>query len=154
MKSRRANTSALARSGKEKARKLVMVVDDNEDGREMYSEYLAFHGYQVTMAANGQQAVEKARARVPDIILMDLSMPGLDGLEATRRLRALEQLRGVPVVALSGHVLGEFHGRAMAFGFDEFLPKPCLPDDLLRFIRRMLREAKRPTAASAAEAQD
>lgn len=146
MKSRRTNTSALARSGKEKAKKLVMVVDDNEDGREMYSEYLAFHGYQVTMAANGQQALEKVQKRVPDIILMDLSMPGLDGLEATRRLRALDQMRDVPVVALSGHVLGDFYGKAMAAGFDEFLPKPCLPDELLRFVRRMLGDAARQDA--------
>src|SRR5205085_2719240 len=84
---------------------LVLVVDDFADNREMYSEYLSFSGYDVIEAQNGKEAVEAAQAKMPDIIIMDLSLPVMDGWEATRRLKADERTRRIPVVALTGHAL-------------------------------------------------
>jgi len=117
---------------------IVLVVDDFADNREMYSEYLAFSGYDVIEARNGVEAIEAARQRLPDIIIMDLSLPVMDGWEATRRLKADERTRAIPVVALTGHALaGHFKG-AQEAGCDSFLYKPCLPDQLVAEIRRML----------------
>src|SRR5881409_2770785 len=86
---------------------LVLVVDDFADNREMYSEYLSFSGYDVIEARNGKEAVDAAQARLPDIIIMDLSLPVMDGWEATRRLKADDRTRRIPVVALTGHARSE-----------------------------------------------
>jgi CheY-like chemotaxis protein len=119
-------------------RPLVLVVDDFADNREMYSEYLSFSGYDVIEAQNGKEAIDAARARLPDIIIMDLSLPVMDGWEATRTLKADELTRGIPVVALTGHAL-EGHSRgAKDAGCDSFLAKPCLPEQLVAEIKRML----------------
>ena len=84
---------------------LILVVDDYEDAREMYAEYLRFCGFRVAEARNGNEALEQAFALVPDLILMDLSLPGMDGWEATRQLKSDERTRNIPVVALTGHAL-------------------------------------------------
>ena len=118
--------------------KLVLVVDDFVDNREMYSEYLAFSGYRVIQATNGREAVEAAKAQRPDIIVMDLSLPVMDGWEATRLLKANEGTRHIPVVALTGHALAAHSKEAQAAGCDSFLTKPCLPDALVVEIKRML----------------
>jgi len=119
-------------------RALVLVVDDFADNREMYSEYLSLSGYDVIEAKNGMEAIDAAQARQPDIIIMDLSLPVMDGWEATRRLKADERTRYIPVVALTGHAL-EGHSRgAKDAGCDSFLAKPCLPDQLVAEIKRML----------------
>jgi CheY-like chemotaxis protein len=120
-------------------RPLVLVVDDFADNREMYSEYLSFAGYGVIEAQNGKEAVEAAHARMPDIIIMDLSLPVMDGWEATRRLKADQSTRHIPVVALTGHALAGHSKRAREAGCDSFLAKPCLPDQLVAEIERMLR---------------
>ena len=117
---------------------IVLVVDDFADNREMYSEYLAFSGYDVIEARNGVEAIEAARQRLPDIIIMDLSLPVMDGWEATRRLKADERTRAIPVVALTGHALAGHSKGAQEAGCDSFLYKPCLPDQLVAEIRRML----------------
>jgi len=123
---------------------LVLVVDDFADNREMYSEYLSFSGYDVIEARNGKEAVDAAQARLPDIIIMDLSLPVMDGWEATRRLKADDRTRRIPVVALTGHALAGHSKGAKDAGCDSFLAKPCLPDQLVAEIRRMLAEGKPP----------
>lgn len=117
---------------------LILVVDDFEDGREMYASYLRFSGYRVDEAADGHEALEKAFAILPDIILMDLSLPGIDGWQATRELKKDARTSKIPVVALTGHAL-EAHSRsAKEAGCDAFIVKPCMPMDLLNEIRRIL----------------
>lgn len=124
---------------------LVLVVDDFADNREMYSEYLAFSGFEVIEAKNGKEALDAAQERLPDIIVMDLSLPVMDGWEATRRLKADERTRKIPVVALTGHALAGHSKGAKEAGCDSFLAKPCLPDQLVAEIRRML-EGGKPAA--------
>jgi two-component system cell cycle response regulator DivK len=121
---------------------LILVVDDYQDAREMYAEYLQFSGFRVAEARNGNEAVEKAFALKPDLILMDLSLPGMDGWEATRRLKADDATRRIPVVALTGHALAGASEGAKKAGCDSFVTKPCLPDDLVIEVRRMLSTVK------------
>ena len=127
---------------------LVLVVDDFQDNREMYAEYLVFAGFRVTQASNGQEALEQAFANPPDIIIMDLSLPVMDGWEATRRLKADRRTSAIPVVALTGHAMQGHSKGAMEAGCDSFVAKPCLPDQLVAEIRRML-STPRPSAAKA-----
>jgi len=117
---------------------LILVVDDYQDAREMYAEYLQFSGFRVAEARNGNEAVEQAFALSPDLILMDLSLPGMDGWEATRQLKSDERTRHIPVVALTGHALAGASEGAKKAGCDSFVTKPCLPDDLVVEVRRML----------------
>jgi CheY-like chemotaxis protein len=117
---------------------LILVVDDYQDAREMYAEYLQFSGFRVAEARNGNEALEQAFALKPDLILMDLSLPGMDGWEATRQLKADERTQNIPVVALTGHALAGASDGAKRAGCDSFVTKPCLPDDLVVEVRRML----------------
>jgi two-component system, cell cycle response regulator DivK len=121
---------------------LILVVDDYQDAREMYAEYLQFSGIRVAEAKNGNEAVEQAFALKPDLILMDLSLPGMDGWEATRRLKADDATKHIPIVALTGHALAGASEGARKAGCDSFVTKPCLPDDLVVEVRRMLSTAK------------
>ena len=121
---------------------LILVVDDYQDAREMYAEYLQFSGFRVAEARNGNEAVEQAFALKPDLILMDLSLPGMDGWEATRRLKADERTSRIPIVALTGHALAGASEGAKKAGCDSFVTKPCLPDDLVVEVRRMLGAAR------------
>ena len=116
----------------------VLLVDDYPDAREMYSEYLSYSGFEVIEAANGMEALQKAVDTAPDIILMDLSLPVMDGWEATRRLKADQRTAGIPVVALTGHALAGISEGAKKAGCDSFVTKPCLPEDLVKEIRRIL----------------
>jgi CheY-like chemotaxis protein len=104
----------------------------------MYVQYLNFAGYRVAEASNGHEALEQAFAARPDLIVMDLSLPGMDGWEATRRLKADERTRDIPVVALTGHALAGHGKTALEAGCDAFIIKPCLPEDLAAEIRRIL----------------
>ena len=117
---------------------LILVVDDYQDAREMYAEYLQFSGFRVAEARNGNEAVTQAFELKPDLILMDLSLPGMDGWEATRVLKSDERTRHIPVVALTGHALAGASEGAKKAGCDSFVTKPCLPDDLVVEVRRML----------------
>jgi len=126
--------------GPEKPR--VLVVDDYPDAREMYSEYLEYCGFAVTQAANGMEALQHALDTQPDIILMDLSLPVMDGWEATRRLKADKRTAQIPVVALTGHALAGISEGAKKAGCDAFVTKPCLPEDLVKEIRRVLDDSK------------
>jgi two-component system cell cycle response regulator DivK len=117
---------------------LVLVVEDYQDAREMYAAYLQFSGYRVAEAANGLEALDKTRELMPDIILMDLALPKMDGWEATRRLKADERTKHIPIVALTGHALAGHAEGARQAGCDAFVTKPCLPDALVTEIERML----------------
>jgi CheY-like chemotaxis protein len=122
---------------------LILVVDDYQDAREMYAEYLQFSGFRVAEARNGNEAVAQAFTLLPDLILMDLSLPGMDGWEATRLLKADERTKNIPVVALTGHALAGASEGAKKAGCDSFVTKPCLPDDLVVEVRRMLDAVKK-----------
>jgi CheY-like chemotaxis protein len=117
---------------------LVLVVEDYQDAREMYAAYLAFSGYRVAEATNGLEAIEKTIELMPDIILMDLALPRMDGWEATKRLKGDERTKHIPIVALTGHALAGHAEGARQAGCDAFVTKPCLPDALVTEIRRML----------------
>lgn len=118
---------------------LILLVDDFDDAREMYRDYLAFAGFRVQTACDGREAVEKARALSPDLILMDLSLPVVDGWEATRILKSDPATRHLLVVALSAHAMNADGDRARAAGCDGFIPKPCLPSDLVTQIGAFLK---------------
>ncbi|HEX3646611.1 MAG TPA: response regulator [Vicinamibacterales bacterium] len=124
----------------------VLLVDDYPDAREMYSEYLEFSGFDVVEAGNGMEALQRAVDTTPDIILMDLSLPVMDGWEATRRLKADQRTKAIPVVALTGHALAGISEGAKQAGCDAFVTKPCLPEDLVREIRKIL---DRPSSSTA-----
>jgi two-component system, cell cycle response regulator DivK len=117
---------------------LVLVVDDFQDNREMFAEYLAFSGFRVAEAATGREALDRAFELIPDLILMDLSLPEIDGWEATRYLKSDPRTKGIPIVALTGHTLAGHSREAKDAGCDAFLTKPCLPDALVLEIRRLL----------------
>ena len=121
---------------------LILVVDDYQDAREMYAEYLQYSGFRVAEAKNGNEAVAQARSLRPDLILMDLSLPGMDGWEATRVLKADDATKHIPIVALTGHAMAGASEGARKAGCDSFVTKPCLPDDLVVEVKRMLNAVK------------
>lgn len=124
----------------------VLVVDDYTDNRELFAEYLTFHGYRVLEASNGNDAITIAVEHLPDIILMDLSLPGIDGWEATKRLKSAPATREIPIIAVTGHAMHGHSEKASEAGCDGFIAKPCLPEALLAEIRATL-ERTRPAAA-------
>ncbi len=126
---------------------LVLVVDDFDDAREMYTEYLEFCGYRVEAARNGVEAIERAQTSRPDVILMDLSLPVMDGWEATKRLKADERTREIPIVALTGHALAGHAEGARKAGCDGFVTKPCLPEQLVGEIKKYLQPAPKKAKA-------
>jgi two-component system, cell cycle response regulator DivK len=129
-------------------RPLLLLVEDFDDAREMYRDYLAFSGFRVETARDGQEAIDKARALAPDLILMDLSLPGIDGWEATRLLKADPATRRLPIVALSAHAMAADRERALAAGCDGFIAKPCLPPDLVLQIAACLKLQRQPDSAN------
>jgi CheY-like chemotaxis protein len=122
----------------------VLVVDDYDDAREMYAESLLVSGFRVAEAADGAQAVELARSLSPDVILMDLSLPGVDGWEATRRLKADARTQHIPVVALTGHALSSALEAAREAGCDRFVVKPALPELVIEEVRRAISKKETP----------
>jgi two-component system, cell cycle response regulator DivK len=119
-------------------RRKILVVEDYTDAREMYVDFLEHEGFDVVTATNGREAVESARAQHPDLILMDLSLPLVDGCAATRILKAARETRDIPVLAVTGHVMGNMPAEAADSGVTEVVAKPCPPYDLLSKIRRVL----------------
>ncbi len=116
----------------------VMLVEDFEDNRFMMRRLLEMSGYQVVEAINGEEAVEIARREQPNLILMDLSLPLLDGLAATRRIRQFDELRNVPIVAVSAHDTADFHADALAAGCNDYVTKPIDFDQLEGLLSRLL----------------
>jgi len=133
----------VSAQGKDEGAALVLVVDDFQDNREMFAEILSLSGFRVREAENGREALDRAFSEVPDVVLMDLSLPELDGWEATRRLKRDPRTAHVPVVALTGHALAECSRDAREAGCDAFLTKPCLPEVIVDEVRRVLACSKR-----------
>jgi len=133
---------------------LVLIVDDFQDNREMYAMFLEHSGYRVAEAANGFEALERAFELLPEVIVMDLSLPGLDGWEATRRLKADTRTKHIPVLALTSHALEGFSEGAKAAGCDGFVTKPCLPDQLVSEIQTLLRDKKPKSRTSTSRARE
>ncbi len=127
-----------ASAGEVEAGPLILIVDDFADNRAMYVEYLAFSGFRVEEAANGKEAVEKARELLPDLVVMDLALPIMDGWEATRLIKNDPRTSRIPVVALTGHALDRHSKKAKEAGCDDFLSKPCLPDTLVERARQLV----------------
>ena len=124
----------------------VLVVDDYADSRQMYAELLAYAGYRVAEARDGAEAIAVAQRVLPDLIVMDLSLPVIDGWEATRRLKGDDLTRHIPVLALTGHAPERVAGHsedAREAGCDAFLAKPCSPDRLLEVVLETLDRARR-----------
>jgi CheY-like chemotaxis protein len=118
--------------------RIVMVVEDFEDNRFMMRRLLEMSGYRVVEAVNGEQAVEVAKRERPHLILMDLSLPILDGLAATRRIRQHEELRRVPIIAVSAHDTSDFHADALAAGCNDYVTKPIDFEQLETLLSRLL----------------
>ena len=117
---------------------LILLAEDFEDARELYRDYLEFSGFSVKTANNGREAIDQAVALQPDIILMDASMPVLDGWQATRELKNNPATHHIPVLALTAHAFDDARHQAAAVGCDGFVTKPCLPDDLVSKVRAFL----------------
>ena len=115
----------------------VLLIEDNDDGREMMAMMLATHGYAVRHAADGVQGVDLAAASVPDVALVDIGLPGIDGYEVARRLRAAQPTQNIRLIALTGYGQAEDHRRVMEAGFDVHLVKPVQMDALIDAIRRL-----------------
>jgi CheY-like chemotaxis protein len=129
---------------------LVLIVDDYAEGREICAEYLAFRGFRVATAEDGIEAIAKARELLPDVILMDLSLPRLDGWEASRTIKEDDRTRHIPIIALTAHALSSARERAVAAGCDSVVTKPCLPRNLEAEVRKQLGMAP-PTGNGDAE---
>ncbi|MGQ9896038.1 MAG: response regulator [Acidobacteriota bacterium] len=116
----------------------VLVVEDNADSREILTLELEAEGYEVYAVDDGLSAVEAAARFCPHIIVMDISLPNLDGLEATRRIKAQPALAHVPVIALTAHAMTEDEARFRAAGCDAYLAKPASPEALQRIVYQLL----------------
>jgi two-component system, cell cycle response regulator DivK len=116
---------------------LVLVVDDFADNRELYATTFAAAGYEVAEAENGQEALDFIERRHPSAVVMDLSMPVLDGWETTRRIKADAATAGIIVIAVTGHATKFGLERAKDSGADAVVSKPCLPQDLLDLLRKL-----------------
>ena len=118
--------------------KTVLIVEDNEDNRLIYSEYLAHVGYRILEAANGIDGVAIVRRERPDLVLMDISMPQMDGLTATRRLKADPEVSAIPILALTAHAMPADRELARNAGCDGYLAKPIIPRDVHSEIERWI----------------
>jgi two-component system, cell cycle response regulator DivK len=122
-------------------KRLFLVVEDFEDSRYMLRQLLELAGYRVVEATDGEEAIKLAVAKRPELILMDLSLPKLDGLAATRRIRQLDDLGHVPIVAVSAHDSDDSRSEALAAGCDEYVTKPIDFDQLSLLLHRLLPSA-------------
>jgi len=121
----------------------VLVVEDNEMNRDMLSRRLTRRGFQVIFAVDGQQGVDLARSERPDIILMDMSLPVIDGWEATRRVKSDDATRGVPVIGLTAHAMAGDREKAIEAGCDDYDTKPVELERLIGKMERLLGAGKR-----------
>lgn len=120
----------------------VLVVEDEMMNRDMIARRLAWEGYAVSVATNGEEAIAAALELAPDLILMDLGLPRLDGWEATRQLKALAQTSTIPIIALSAYALSEDRDRALAAGCDEFEIKPVEFNRLFKKIAHLIESSR------------
>jgi CheY-like chemotaxis protein len=123
---------------------VILVADDFEDGRELYRQYLEFNGYRVVTAVDGVDAVEQARRAAPVLLLLDIQMPRMSGVEAMQILKRDPAFARVPAVALTAHALDADCDAFLAQGFDTVVTKPCLPEDLVRTVDGLLAGLSQP----------
>jgi two-component system cell cycle response regulator DivK len=118
--------------------KTILVVEDQEDNRRILRDLLTSVGYRLIEAHTGLQGVEKAAELKPDLILMDIQLPGLDGYEATRRIKAQPELSGIPIIAVTSYALSGDDAKAFEAGCDGYITKPYSPRQLLAKVREFL----------------
>jgi len=128
--------------------KTVLLVEDNEDNRIVYSTILRHFGFHVVEAPNGEAGIAAARSESPDLILMDISIPIVDGWEATRTLKRDPLTRHIPIIALTAHALAADRERARAVGCEGYLAKPCEPRVVVAEVQRFLGPAVKSVAAT------
>ena len=121
-------------------RKRILVVDDNEDNRQILIDLLTAAGYEIVAATNGLDAVALATSNLPDLVLMDIQLPGIDGHEATRRIKATPALQKVPVIAVTSYALAGDDVKARDAGCDDYVTKPFSPRALLAKVKAHLRD--------------
>jgi len=121
----------------------VLIVDASHHARELYAMYLDHVGFSVRVVADGHAAVDAAVNMRPDVIVMDLAMPGLDGLAATQLIRRHRRIRDTPVILLTGYPHAAIERGALESGVDVFLTKPCLPEDLETHVRGLMESKRR-----------
>ena len=112
----------------------ILLVEDNEMNRDMLSRRLLKQGFEMVMAVDGEQAIDLARSEAPDLILMDISLPGLDGWEATRRLKARPETRSIPIIALTAHAMAGDREKSLAAGCNDYDTKPI---DFRRLVEKI-----------------
>ena len=122
----------------------ILLAEDNELNRDMLLRRLERRGYQVVVATNGEEAIEKVKADGPDLLLLDISLPVLDGFEVASRIRADPQLRALPILGLSAHAMQGDRERALAAGCDDYDTKPVEMERLVDKIQLLLQTATKP----------
>ena len=120
------------------ATKTVLLVEDNEDNLIVYRTILDHVGYRVIEARDGEEGVARAKADMPDLILMDVSLPKMDGWEATRRIKADDQTRQIPIIAVTAHALDDDREKATQVGCDGYLAKPVAPRRVVEEVERFI----------------
>jgi CheY-like chemotaxis protein len=123
----------------------ILLVEDNEMNRDMLSRRLIRRGYEVILATNGQEALALAKSSSPDLILMDMSLPTLDGWETTRRIKSSVSMAAIPIIALTAHAMSGDKEQAFAVGCDDYDTKPIEFEGLLEKIARQLERARKTT---------
>jgi two-component system cell cycle response regulator DivK len=121
----------------------VLIVDDVDDNRDLYASYFEHVGFDTDQASDGEQALEKIEATLPDVVIMDLSMPFLDGWEATRLIRSNPRTRHLLVIVVTGHTTKESIAAAHAAGADAVCTKPCMPGELVALVQARLEDRRR-----------
>ena len=117
---------------------LILIVEDNDKNRKLVRDVLTFKGYEVIESETGEEGVRLARERRPSLVLMDIRLPGIDGVEALRRLRAEQTTRGIPVMAMTASVMSEDRQKIMAAGFDAYQSKPINVTDFVAAVAQLL----------------
>jgi len=121
--------------------KRILIVEDQEDNRAILRAVLSRAGYDLIEAFNGEDAVRLAQNEQPDLILMDIQLPGIDGFEATRRIKAIIDLKSIPIIAVTSYALSGDEAQARAAGCDAFVAKPFSPRELLARVREYVPDA-------------
>lgn len=118
--------------------RLILVVEDNSENSELAEKILKHSGFRVHISVDGEKALEYCKNNSPDLILMDISLPTIDGLEVTRQLRGEESYQTIPIIALTAHAAAGFEEKTLAAGCSDYLSKPFLPTDLVGMVKKHL----------------